>query len=142
MTIREDLIRDEDLVRHAYQDSLGVWTCGVGFNIDKDHGGDIPLPVINFWLDYKINEAENVLDKTEPWWRGRPEVIQRALLNMCFNMGISRLGGFKRMLAALHAGDYQTAHDEALASQWATQVGDRAVRVANLFLSAKDLKHG
>lgn len=134
MTIRDDLIRDEGIRLTPYKDTEGVLTIGIGRNLQE---GITEAEAVTL-LDNDIVKHEKDLDRAEPWWRGRPECIQRALLNMCFNMGISRLGGFKKMLAALHAGDYQTAHDEALNSQWAKQVGERAVRVASLFLEAKN----
>jgi lysozyme len=49
---------------------------------------------------------------------------------MCFNLGIARLRGFKKMLAAMQAGDVETAAKEMLDSTWAKQVGARAHRLA------------
>lgn len=139
MSIRDDLIRDEGIRLKPYKDSLGVLTLGIGRNLD-DVG--ISEEEALRLLDNDIVKAEKELDRVESWWRSRPECVQRGLLNMCFNLGISRLSGFKKMLAALHAGDFDTAAAEALKSQWADQVGERAVRIANLFLEAKDIKNG
>ena len=61
------------------------------------------------------------------------EARQRALLNMCFNLGWPRLSGFKEMLLCLQAGSYARAAEEAKDSKWARQVGDRALRIAKLF---------
>jgi len=52
---------------------------------------------------------------------------------MCFNLGLSRLLKFEKMLLALETGDYEVAATEALDSLWACQVGTRADRVAELF---------
>jgi lysozyme len=49
---------------------------------------------------------------------------------MCFNLGMPRLRQFRNMLAALEAGDFETAAREALDSRWAGQVGARAERIA------------
>jgi lysozyme len=54
---------------------------------------------------------------------------------MTFNMGFSKLLGFRNMLDALKTGNWQRAHDEALNSEWAGQVGDRAQRIALQFLN-------
>ncbi len=54
---------------------------------------------------------------------------------MAYNLGVHGLLGFSKMLSALHAGDYATASSEALASAWAGQVGDRAKRIAALFMA-------
>jgi lysozyme len=52
------------------------------------------------------------------------------LVNMIFNMGGRRLAGFRKMLAALQKKEYEQAAVEMLASAWAEQVGDRALRLA------------
>jgi len=52
------------------------------------------------------------------------------LINMCFNLGIYRLLGFKKMLAALERRDYIQASIEMMDSRWAHQVGGRAVELS------------
>lgn len=84
--------------------------------------------------DLDMVEAE--LDFRVDWWRGMSADAQRALANMCFNLGWPRLSGFKKMLSALAAHDYNEAADQALDSRWAQQVGARAVRVTELMRSA------
>lgn len=53
------------------------------------------------------------------------------VFNMAFNMGRSRLKGFKKMFKALHSSppDYQTAAVEMKDSSWYHQVGYRAKRL-------------
>ena len=51
---------------------------------------------------------------------------------MCFNMGLSRLMTFKKMLLALEKGLYQIAADEMLDSKWAKQVSRRAEFLAQI----------
>ena len=70
----------------------------------------------------------------EPWWRSLDDNRQRILANMCFNLGYPRLSGFKRFLAALHTGQWETAAVEMMDSKWATQVGDRAKRLRDRML--------
>ena len=60
MNLRELLIRDEGCVPHAYADSLGYWTIGVGHCIDKRVGCGLPEPFIMQLLDHDIAEAEAV----------------------------------------------------------------------------------
>ena len=58
---------------------------------------------------------------------------QWALMNMAFNLGITKLVKFKKMLAALKAGDYNLAAKEALNSKWSKQVGKRSNRISDVF---------
>ena len=45
------------------------------------------------------------------------------MINLCFNLGITRLLTFKKALAAMAEGDFSKSADEFLDSKWATQVG-------------------
>lgn len=128
----DELIHDEGEILHAYKDSLGYLTIGVGHLIDKAEGGSISKAASRFILAEDIDEKIGQLDTHLPWWRGLSENRQRVLVNMCFNLGIKGLMGFKMTLAAIQAGDYAEAALRMIASKWATQVGDRAKRLAQM----------
>ena len=128
-----DLKRDERFVSHAYLDSEGYWTIGYGRLIDKRLGGGITETEAETLLDHDLRDTRTDLDHALPWWRGLPQPWQRGLVNMAFNLGLPRLRGFKKMLAALEAGDGEQAAAEALDSKWARQVGERAQRIAALY---------
>ncbi len=127
--IKRDLIRDEGWVPHAYKDSEGYLTIGVGHLIDKRKKGELPAKIIDALLMHDIREVMKQLDKKLPWWRSLDETRQRVLVNMAFNLGINGLLKFRKMLAALEAGDYEKAAEEMLDSRWAKQVGKRAERL-------------
>ncbi len=126
-TIETDLIRDEGLRLKPYTDTVGKLTIGVGRNLDDVGISDAEARHL---LRNDIMAAVRDLDRNIPWWRDLSEGRQRALLNMCFNMGWPTLSAFRKMLAALRTGDYDTAAAEALDSRWARQVGQRADRIA------------
>lgn len=134
--LRDDIIRDEGFVPHAYQDHLGFWTIGYGFLIDQRRGGAIPSPVAEFWLDHELAERRRRLLQSLPWLADEPEPIQRALQNMAYQLGINGLLNFRRMLAAVQAGNYAEAAREALNSNWARQTPNRANRIAQLIRTA------
>lgn len=127
-----ELIRDEGEVLHAYQDSLGYWTIGVGHLIDKRKGGKISKAASRFMLAEDIDEKMSEPDKALPWWRELSDVRQRVLINMAFNLGIGGLMGFLNTLKAVKEGRYKDAARGMLASRWRTQVGDRAKRLADM----------
>ncbi|MCW2248313.1 lysozyme [Azospirillum fermentarium] len=127
--LKADLIRDEDLKLRAYTCTAGKTTVGVGRNLD-DVG--ISRDEALYLLDNDIRRVTADLNREFPWWRRLSEPRQRAVANMCFNMGINRLKGFRKMLAALQAGDYGRAAAEATDSAWFRQVGVRGPRVVAL----------
>ncbi len=132
----KDLIRDEGMVLEAYHDSRGHLTIGIGRLIDPDLGGRISKGEAMFMLTNDIETVEKELDAKLDWWRGLPDQAQRALCNMTFNLGFPRLSGFEKMLAAMKAGDFEEAANQALDSLWARQVGLRARRISDMIRSA------
>ena len=131
-----DLRRDEGCSLHAYQDSEGWWTIGFGRLIDQRQGGGITMAEAEALLANDVGRFLDQLDGALPWWRGMPEAARLGLANMAFNLGLTRLLKFRKMLAALEAGDYARAAEEALDSKWAAQVGRRSARIADLFCGA------
>lgn len=130
MSLADDLRRDEGVQPKVYRDTLGKLTIGVGRNLsDRELSED----EIEYLLRNDLARVRDELDRNAPWWRGMSQRRQDALANMAFNLGWPRLSGFKKMLGFLESGDFQFAADEALASTWAGQVGERAQRIATAF---------
>lgn len=125
----EDLIRDEGSKNFPYADSEGILTIGVGRNLEDRGLSDSEIAIL---LGNDLVWVSADLDRNIPWWRELSSDRQRALANMCFNLGWPRLSNFKLMLGALEAGNWHEAADQALNSIWAHQVGERAERVAVL----------
>lgn len=55
---------------------------------------------------------------------------------MAFNLGQTQLAGFRRIRAAVNAGNWTDASNVALDSYWAGQVGRRASHIAALLRSS------
>lgn len=128
--LKKQLMRDEGDVPHAYQDSLGYWTIGVGFLIDERKGGRLPESVRDFWLDYEVNKITAELEKRLPFFNGLSQVRKDTLINMAFNLGVNGLLNFKKTIALMAGGQHELAAAEMLDSAWARQVGDRAQRLS------------
>lgn len=129
-----DLKRDEGFRGRIYKCPADKWTVGYGRNLE-DLG--VTEEEAEQMLRNDVARVERELDRAYPWWVKCPGSVRRGLVNMAFNIGLSRLAGFKKMLACLQAGDYRGAAREALESKWAGQVGDRSKRIAELFIAAK-----
>lgn len=129
-SIEDQLVRDENEVLHAYPDSKGFWTIGVGTLIDARKGGGITQEESRYLLRNRIAIAKANLAQKLPWTAALDDVRLAALVNMTFNLGIEGLLKFEHFLAALQAKDWQRAAAEMLNSLWVEQVGDRARRLA------------
>jgi lysozyme len=130
--LMEDLKRDEGFCPHAYRDTEGFLTIGYGFLIDRTRGGELPQNIADIWLLYHTASVVDELERRWPTYRNLSPDLRRAVGNMAYQLGVSGLLGFKRMLAALRDGDRERAAEEALDSKWAQQTPNRAARVAEL----------
>ncbi len=126
------LKRHEGVKSHAYQCTAKRWTIGVGRNIDADGGIGLSEEEINYLLRNDIRRIVDELDGEYPWFKELDSVRKDAIIDIAFNLGATRLRGFKRALAAMSAKDYSTAATEFLDSRWARQVGNRALELADL----------
>ena len=138
----EELMLDEGVIHEIYNDHLGYPTFGVGHLItekDEEHGKPLGTPVSEERVTECLNADVDIvcaeLDKNMEWWRELNDTRQRVMANMCFNLGYPRLSKFKKFLAAVQEEDWETAAVEMMDSKWATQVGDRAIRLREKMLN-------
>jgi len=131
--LRQQLILHESVRLFPYVDSVGKITIGCGRNL-TDKG--ISEAEARQFLDADINDA--ILDCTSfPWFPDLDVVRQRAVVDLCFNMGLTRLRGFVKMLAAIARQDWDGAAHELLDSAYAVQVGKRARTLAHMLATGE-----
>lgn len=125
--IKAQLMKHEGLRLKPYQCTAGKWTIGVGRNI-QDRG--ITKAEAMHLLDNDIDECQEELDRIIPWWIEKPAYVQLVLINMIFNLGATRLLGFKKFLKAVEENNFDLASTEMLDSRWAEQVGQRSIELS------------
>ena len=78
------------------------------------------------------NDIKTVLAEcqTFPWFDGLSQERRDVVANMVFNLGLTRFSGFKKTIAFIAAGDFDSAAVEMLDSKWARQVKGRAVELS------------
>lgn len=149
-TLIHVLARNEDRRERSYLDSEGIPTIGIGFNLER---GDAPVKIAALGLDYDdvvagrqtlsdaqidrlladdlvtaIGDARDLFADFDSLTTPR----QIVLVDMAFNLGKPRLANFRKMIAAIDAGDWEEAADQMMDSRWYRQVktrGDRNVAV-------------
>lgn len=128
-TLEEQLIRHEGYRQFPYKCSAGKLTIGIGRNIeDRGVSKDEAL----YLLRNDIEICKHELNSLYPVINQMDEIRKNVLINMCFNIGIKRLSGFKKMWAALETSNYKEAAKQMLDSRWARQVGTRSTELANI----------
>lgn len=125
------LRRDEGEVLHAYADSLGYLTIGIGCLIDKRKGGGITQEESEYLFINRLREKIGELDQRLPWWRNLNEARQGVLINMSYQLGMDGLLGFVNTLRMVQQGLYEAAADAMLKSKWASQTPERARRLSD-----------
>jgi len=124
------LKRHEGTETHAYVDTVGKITIGVGRNIDDEGGIGLSEEEIDFMLGNDIDRVEDELASNFSWFVDLDEARYDALINICFNLGLPRLLKFENALEAMASEDYNLAAVEFLDSRWAQQVGQRAIELS------------
>jgi lysozyme len=125
--LERQLIAHEALKLKPYVDTKGKLTIGVGHNL-TDRGLTRDQCLMIFRDDVKVAISE--LIATFPWFETLDETRQAVLVDMNFNMGLPTLKGFRKMLWSLQKGRYADAAVHMLDSDWADQVGNRALTLA------------
>lgn len=140
--IIQRLCFNEGFKQYPYKCKAGKLTIGVGHNLDNcpltkqekefiGHDGrskPITKAQAFYLLRNDIERVLNSLNRKIPWWKNLNEDRQYVLLDMCFQLGIDGLLGFKKMLSAMGIGNFERAAEECLDSKYARQVPIRAER--------------
>ena len=133
---KAEIKRHEGEVLEIYEDSLGYKTLGVGHlcqpsdpEYDWEVGTEVSQEVVDMYFeddfDKHLAEAIHVFGTEEAFYN-LPENIQHVLVNMCFNLGASRLSNFKNMLLACREYNWEQMSVEMENSRWYSQVGRRS----------------
>jgi len=140
--LREQLKIDEGVKYEIYKDHLGYPTFGIGHLItenDPEHGKPDGTKIsedrVNEIFETDVAKFVSESKILFPDLDELPDVAQQVIVNMAFNMGRPRLSKFKNFIAGVNDRDWTRAAEEMMDSRWATQVGDRAIRLRNQILT-------
>lgn len=161
-SLEDQLILHEGLRLEVYKCPADYWTIGVGRNLETKSlsrgeqqyilGCDelTPQQVINILkrrgitkeealvlLAHDIQDCEQDLKQFD-WFDRLDPVRKKVVIDMRFNLGPGGFRGFKKMIAALAAGDYKAAAAEMVDSKWYHQVGARARRLVEMMRTGED----
>ena len=132
----------EGIRLEPYKCSAGYLTIGVGRNLETNPITSEEEKIVGDWrhgitknaafylLRNDIARVEKECQEKIGFWHNLDNERQYALLDMAFNLGISGLLKFKKMLSEMAIGNYHSAAEECLSSKYAKDVGKRAERIA------------
>lgn len=143
LEIKKRLEFHEGFRAKPYYCSAGKRTIGIGRNLEAKPFTEAERLVIKdpenitkqeafFLLENDINETVGLLNNMVRCFANLDDERKYALIDMGFQMGVSGVCKFKKMLAAMDAGDFEKASIECLNSEYSQQTPERAKRIARL----------
>ena len=130
----ESIKKHEGFSPKLYKCPAGKWSIGFGRNLEDCGISEMEAETL---LMNDLTRATLELFNNFSWAGKLDNTRKNVLIEMVFNMGISRFKGFKKMLAACQKGEWDKAADEMLDSKWATQVKQRAKTLAEKMRKGK-----
>lgn len=124
----KDMIKSHEGYRpYVYYDTLGYPTGGYGhaFLNRSPISHDVAVLLFEEDFDRTRKDFEKLGFDLDP-------VRRAVIIDMLFNLGLTKFMAFRRMIGALRLGKYIIAADEMLDSKWAKQVKGRAFRLARM----------
>ena len=122
----------EGLDLHTYVDTNGHVTVGWGRNLENGIRLDEAELMFKNDLEQTISELQAC-----DWFTIQPLGVRNALINMNFNLGITKMLEFEDMICCLQRKNYPGAAHAALNSLWAKEVGQRAKDIAVMISEGK-----
>lgn len=125
---------DEGCKIFPYVDTRGFLTIGFGHKIlpGEDFTDGITQAQADQIFASDLGDVEDGIRGVLDCYDTLNEVRQGVVLDMAFNLGLHGFSEFKRLIAALSAGDFVSAANEMINSVWYTQVKSRGVDDVNL----------
>ena len=120
----EKIKESEGFVGVVYKDTEGFDTIG--------YGTKLPLTKeeAEVLLEMRLKAKIKELEQKEPFVNSLPLEKQEVIAEMCYQMGVGGVLGFKKMWAALKKENYALAAAEMLDSRWAKQTPSRAKKLS------------
>jgi lysozyme len=134
----EMLKRHEGVRSTVYVCSAGYETIGVGRNISAT-GLGLSDDEVDYLLQNDIERVIKELSSEYHWFNSLDDVRKDAMIDISFNLGATRLRGFKKALAAMEVADYTLAAKEFLDSKWSRDVKGRAHELASMIATGEYL---
>lgn len=153
-SIWDRVILHEGRKKKVYLDSKKNPTVGVGFNLNRSDSAEVLKSVganynlvksgkalltdsqIDALLKKDLLFAKSNAERVVPNFTALPLSVQGVVVEMIFNLGVSKFLEFKDFLKYLGAKQFVKASAEMLDSDWASQVKNRATTLANIVKKA------
>jgi lysozyme len=132
--LKRQIKSDEGFRQFPYRDIVGKLTIGYGFNLDDVGLSEHESEHI---LSLRIAQIMNRL-RVYSWFNLLCPDRKNVVINMSYQMGVSGMLKFKKMIKGIIENDFEKASNEMLDSKWAKQTPHRAKRLADIMRTGID----
>ena len=133
--IRDHVKEYEGYSQLVYECTAGYATIGYGRNLEQRRiTKEESEYLLANDLQQCIKELKGIINRFDEL----PNKAQLVLVDMCYNLGLSKLLNFENMLDAIDARDWEKAAEELLNSRYARQVKRRARINASYLIACAD----
>ena len=133
--IRDHIKEYEGFSQLAYEYPAGFLTISYGRNLEtKGISKEEAEYLLKNDIEQCLKELRGIMNRFDDL----PDKAQLVLVDMCYNLGLSKLLNFENMLDAIDSGNWEKASEELLDSRYAAQVKRRARINAAFLLSCSD----
>lgn len=133
--LREQLPEDEGNKKFPYRCTSGKLSIGIGRNLD-DVG--VRPDEVALMLENDLSEAVAAAIRVFPTFDTLDDVRKAVVVNMCFNIGATRMAKFKQMIKAVGEKNWPKAAESMENSLWAKQVQkSRSSRLIRMMRTGK-----
>ena len=139
--LRKMIIGDEGIRYRPYRDTRGIWTGGIGYNLEAHgitteqidtwrHTG-IPEALVWQWFDAAKDAAIVCCYQVFAAFEELPDDAQRVLVDMAYDL-MYELRDWHLLRKAVAKRDWKQAGNEILRSEFAREAPERAQRLAEI----------
>lgn len=134
----------------AYKCPTGHMTIGFGTNIEEPHNARV-LSKLGYDIKRVLNGSQQITEKDAeillqhgmqqalndareylPNFDSQPLKVKGILVDMSYNLGLTKLKKFEEMRSGLLARDYEYAKEHMIRSKWYKQVGNRSRKLVSM----------
>lgn len=134
MSVESSTEQHEGYREHPYRDTKGLWTAGIGRCLETNpltsgewkyllDSGQLALSITHdgaVWLmESQLQAIRGQCQRIFDFWADLDDARRDVLVEMCFQMSITKVLGFHDMLAAIRGKRWTAAAQAGMDSDWA-----------------------
>lgn len=120
--LEQKIIEHEGIKKSVYKDSKGLYTIGIGFLCDPSMNAGLSIEECMLILRSRIANLERQLSQYD-WFTIQDSVRKSALIELAYNLGVSKLLTFTTFLGLMKTREVGKASVDLANTEWAKQVG-------------------